>query len=311
LKSTRLIQLSAVRKFLKTHKPKVLLGEYLDGSLPFLPLSRELGIRFFVHGHGYDLSQKCNDEAVWESYRQYRDAEGVITVNRIQRNRLLSLGLDPRKVHVVPCGVDVPDHTPSRPLSESVHCLAVGRLVPKKAPLLLLEAFRRAAKDFPNLRLEYVGDGPMLPEIKSFVSRLGLEDKVRLRGALPNQEVKALMQKSSLFQQHSITDPVTGDEEGMPVAILEAMGAGLPVVSTLHAGIPDAVIDGETGFLGPEGDVQTMSEYILQLSTNPLLREKMGFEGWRLAKEKFSSVIEVMKLRKIFGLSEGCRGGLT
>ncbi|HEY8510006.1 MAG TPA: glycosyltransferase, partial [Steroidobacteraceae bacterium] len=97
---------------------------------------------------------------------------------------------------------------------------------------------------------------------------------------------------ADLFLQHSVVDPVTGDEEGLPVAILEASASALPVVSTVHAGIPEAVDDGVSGFLVKEGDVQGMADAIVALASDGQRRIEMGLAGWRRVREQFSTARE-------------------
>src|SRR5205807_2160015 len=137
---------------------------------------------------------------------------------------LVEIGLDPEKVHAVPYGVDVPAECPSRVREGGrVRCLSVGRFVPKKAPILTLDAFRRAAAEVPGLTLDYVGGGELLPAAWQFLRAFGLEDRVTLHGAQPSETVARLLAEADIYFQHSMTDPETGDEEGLPVAILEAM----------------------------------------------------------------------------------------
>ena len=101
-------------------------------------------------------------------------------------------------------------------------------MVSKKAPILLLDAFRRASEVCPYLRLDYVGDGELFSAAQQFVRAFEMADRVTLRGSQPADVVVELMRKADIFMQHSMTDPVTGDEEGLPVAILEAMATASP-----------------------------------------------------------------------------------
>src|SRR5262249_1315641 len=110
-------------------------------------------------------------------------------------------------------------------------------------------------------------------------------------------------QESDLFLQHAMTDPFTGDQEGLPVAILEAMASGLPVVSTDHAGIPEAVVDGTSGYIVSEGDTRAMAERILALAGDPDLRARMGLAGWQRVRDFYSWEKERRDLLDIFGLS--------
>ncbi|MBD2166676.1 glycosyltransferase family 4 protein [Calothrix membranacea FACHB-236] len=292
----------AVQHFLKKHKVKVILGEYLNYSFGFFQVAQKLGIPYFAHAHGKDVSEMLSDPSWQKEYLHYKQAAGIITINQVSRAKLIDLGLDPEKVHVIPCGVDVPDEPLIRSKNEIIRCLAVGRMVPKKAPILLLEAFRQAVQVYPNLHLDYIGTGEMLPAVRQFIQGLNLAEKVTLHGGQPNEFVQQYIKQADIFLQHSIVDPDTGDEEGLPVSILEAMACGLPVVATSHAGIPEAVVDQKSGFLVSEGDCLDMAQKIVLLAQDANLRSKMGFAGWQRAKELFTwereknSLLKVMKL---------------
>jgi glycosyltransferase involved in cell wall biosynthesis len=294
--------MAAVRRFLREHRVEVALGEYLDVSLQWLPLAGELGIRFFGHAHGYDVSANLREERWRKNYLRYAEADGIVTINEISRKRLLELGLPPAKVHVVHYGVDVPTAPPRHDVNATVRCLAVGRMVSKKAPILLLDAFRRASEVFPAMQLDYVGDGPLFSAAHDFVQTMKLQAKITLHGARANGAVQNLMRDADMFLQHSITDPATGDEEGLPVAVLEAMANALPVVATRHAGIPEAVLEGATGYLVDEGDTASMADRIVALARDADRRRNMGRAGWQRAGENFSREKERAALLNILGL---------
>ncbi|MBD2213613.1 glycosyltransferase family 4 protein [Nostoc linckia FACHB-104] len=293
----------AIQDFLKKHKVQVILGEFLNYSCNFFQISQDLGIPFFAHAHGKDVSEMLRDPYWQKEYLHYKKAAGIITVNQVSRARLINLGLEPDKVHVIPCGVDVPDEPLKRTEKEVIHCLAVGRMVPKKAPILLLEAFQQAAQIFPNLRLDYIGTGEMLPMVQQFITGLDLGDKVTLHGGQPSEIVQQYMKKADIFLQHSIVDPHSGDEEGLPVSILEAMAYALPVVSTKHAGIPEAVLDQKSGFLVSEGDCLEMGQKIVLLAQDADLRAQMGVAAWQRAKELFTWERERNSLLQVMGLN--------
>jgi len=296
-------EIIAVRKFLGVHNVTVALGEYLDLSLPWFEVCQQLDIRFFAHAHGYDVTRNLRNPQWCKEYLRYNDAEGVITMSQASRQSLLKLGLEPSKVHVVPYGVKVPNDSHKRHKSDVVRCLAVGRMVAKKSPITTLEVFRRAAKVCPSLRLDYVGAGELFAAAREFVHVTNLGGRVTLHGAQPSDVVQTLMDQADIFLQHSMTDPETGDAEGLPVAILEAMAKGLPVVSTRHAGIPEAVEESATGYLVAEGDATEMAERIVQLAEDCDLRRRMGEDGWRRAKKYFSWERERAELLNILGLN--------
>jgi colanic acid/amylovoran biosynthesis glycosyltransferase len=295
----------AVERILGRYGVQVVLGEYLDASLRYLDAANRIGVPFFVHAHGYDVSMRLRDDSWRRQYLRYTDAAGVITMSAASRERLSEIGLPRDKIHVIPYGVDIPPRISEHVGGPQVRCLAVGRLVPKKAPLLLLDAFHRAVRMGGFLHLDYVGSGDLMPAVEQFVRERALQREVTLHGALPNPAVRELMRRSDVFVQHSVMDPETGDEEGLPVAILEAMAHGLPVVSTRHAGIPEAVIHEETGWLVEEGDSRGMGEAIAALAQDPDRRARMGQAAWARARDHFSWQRERSALLTLLGLGPG------
>jgi colanic acid/amylovoran biosynthesis glycosyltransferase len=295
-------EVEVVRQFLRAHKVGVILGEYLDLALPWLPLAKELGIPFFAYALGYDVSGKLRDPVWQKEYLRYKEADGIIAVSNLARHRLIELGLEPTHIHVVACGADVPDKPFMRSEKPGIRCLAVGRMTAKKGPVLTLEAFRRAAQIRPDLHLDYIGDGELLPAAQEFIRTFNLQDRVTMHGGQLAEVVQQFLKKADIFLQHSIKDLQTGDEEGLPVIILEAMAQSLPVISTRHAAIPEAVLEGRTGYLVDEGDSIGMSEYILKLAQNADLRRQLGKAGWERARDHFSWDKGRAKLLSILGL---------
>ena len=163
-----------VKGFLQEHGVQVIIGEYLDWSRPWLDLAQELGIRFLGHAHGYDISMRLRDPHWCAEYREYNQADGVITISEISRTRLIDIGLDVAKIHVIPYGVSVPSQPLRRSEQDIVRCIAVGRMVAKKAPILTLDAFRRATEACPELRLDYISAGELLPAVQQFIYAFNL-----------------------------------------------------------------------------------------------------------------------------------------
>jgi len=296
--------LVATKKFMKQHQVGVILCEYLDLSVRWLPIAQSLGIPFYAHAHGYDVSIRLQDEEWREKYQQLSQATGIITMNQPSRQRLIELGIPAENIQVIPYGIDVPPEPCQHPPKEIVKCLAVGRMVGKKAPILTLDAFRRASEYYPNLHLDYVGTGALLSAVRQYILAFNLADKVTLHQGQPNTVVRQLMQEADIFLQHSMTDFDTGDEEGLPVAILEAMGCALPIVSTQHAGIPEAVLEGQTGFLVEEGKSTAMAERIIDLAKDHEKRVQLGYAGWEKAKDQFTWEQERKELCRLMKLEE-------
>ncbi|MBI5154288.1 glycosyltransferase family 4 protein [Candidatus Poribacteria bacterium] len=298
----------ALAEDLRRRGVQAVIGEYLDYSHRWLGACAQAGVRYFPHAHGYDVSVNLRDAEWRRKYLDLSSATGVVTMSEHSKGLLVELGLEANRIHVVPYGVDVPGSpcTPAR--AGRLRCIAVGRMVPKKSPLDLLRSFRKAHEALGgDLELDIVGDGPLLDDAKSFVREAGLVANVRLHGGQPSPFVQNLLRSANVFLQHSRVDPGSGDTEGLPVAIIEAMALGLPVVSTRHAGIPEEVAEGESGFLVDEGDWAGMAEAIVRLGEDESLRRRIGLAAHARALERFSWRRERDTLLEVLGLNGGVR----
>ena len=206
------------------------------------------------------------------------------------RSRLIGLGAQPAQLVISPSGADEQRFKGGNPASMPPRFLAVGRFVPKKGPLDTLEAFallRGLTDQADACRLVMVGDGPLLPVVQERVRQLGLDQFVQFPGVLSPDAVVQEMRRARVFVQHSRTAE-DGDEEGCPVSVMEAQLCGLPVVSTLHGGIPDVVVDQQTGRLVKEGDRRAMAEAMALLVDQPDLAAAWGTAGQLRAQARFT-----------------------
>jgi len=222
--------------------------------------------------------------------------------SRFLAGKLGEIGCPSEKLHVVPCGVDVSRFQPT--VREVGRTVAVGRLVEKKAPQLTIEAFALIAHRFPEARLDMIGDGPLRQRCAALIDRLKLGNRVTLHGAQTSERVAALMQKASLFVQHSVT-AATGDVESFGVSLVEAMAAAVPVVATRHNGFVDTVAHGVTGLLVAEHDVDGMADAMAQVLADPIRAATMGAAGRRRVLDHFTQDQSHDRLRVIMGLPVG------
>jgi glycosyltransferase involved in cell wall biosynthesis len=285
-----------IQRFLRRHGVEVIMAEHLDTSVQWLDIARNLGIRFFAHAHGDDVILRLRDPAWQKAYLQYHKADGIITMSEFGRQELIQFGLDPARLHTVPCCVDVPAAPFVREDRPEVCCIAVGRITTQKAPIMLLDAFRRAAAECPELRLEVFGEGPLMPALQDFVRAFDLGERVQLLGVQPNEVVLEHMRRADIFVQHSWW-------EGLGVAILEAMAQTLPVVATRTGGILETVVEGSTGYLVEPGDSAGMAERIVELAGNAAVRCRLGRAGWERVRDHFTWERERSELLRVLGLA--------
>jgi colanic acid/amylovoran biosynthesis glycosyltransferase len=268
-----------LKKFLKENKIDVVLANYGLSAAHLAPVCEELKIPLLVIFHGHDATDKKLVSTYRKKYKElFHSAARVITVSHDMRHKIIALGASAEKVSVVPCGVNVNKFFPTHQLKQKTF-LAVGRFVDKKGPMLTIKAFHGVWKGHPDARLIMVGKHTGLyDECKLLTKELGIQDAVSFPGILDQQEIKRLMDEATAFVQHSVT-ATNGDMEGTPVSILEAAASGLPVISTLHGGIKDAVIHERTGLLVNEQDINRMTTYMLRCLENPEAAAAMGEEA--------------------------------
>ena len=194
----------------------------------------------------------------------------VVGVSEAVKRYAEELGVDSCKISVVPNGVDVLKFHPSsavRTCDDLVRVGFVGRLVANKGPQYLIEAASRIVHDFPNVRFQVAGLGPMLPMLQRKVQQLGVKDVFRFFGRVPS--MVEFMQSCDILVRPSVTD-------GMPLSILEGMACGLPTVASRVGGTPEILEDAYSGYLVKPKDVDQLTLRISELVADSELRAEMG-----------------------------------
>ena len=265
-------------EMLRERRVQVVLAEYGNMGDALADACRDAGVPLVAHFHGYD-AHRHNEAQECGGYRRLFDrAAALVVVSRSMEQRLVELGAPQEKVLHNCYGIDVGRFASGAPAEAAPHFLAVGRFVDKKAPQLTLIAFRKVLDLCPGARLTMVGDGMLWEACRQMVVALRMEEQVVLAGVQDHRRIAELLRASRAFVQHSVVTS-SGDSEGTPLAVLEAMATGIPVVATRHAGIGDVVEHGVSGLLGPEGDVEAMAANMVRLVQEPWVADAMGRAG--------------------------------
>lgn len=263
------------------------------------PSVRSAGLPMVVTLHGYDVNI---DRRWWEAggaglrmrvyprqlLRMARDpAVRFIAVSEAIRGRAVALGIPAEKVSVASIGADTRKFRPEGApvVQRGRRILFVGRMVEKKAPLLLIQAFAVLRQQVPDAALAMIGDGPLLPAAKELAHELALP--VSFLGARPSSEVLAQLQQAAVFCLPSAT-ALNGDAEGLPISLLEAQACGVPCVTTRHSGNPEALDDGRSGKVVPENDVAALAAALRDALTDSAWQESASAQARAHALERFS-----------------------
>lgn len=289
---------SRISSMLRKHHIDVVLAEYGTCADAIAEPCAEAGIPLVAHFHGFDAHNTSFVRDTGGYKRLFKNAHTLVVVSRSMEQQLLDLGAPREKVVYSSYGIDVDRFVAGHADLAPAHFLAVGRFVEKKAPQLTLSAFELASQQVPDARLTMVGHGPLWESCAQRLRSGILSGKVDLVGIKGHEEVAAMMRKARAFVQHSV-EALSGDREGTPLAVLEAMASALPVIATRHAGIADVVVHEEHGLLCDEFDIQAMANHMVRLAKDPAMAARMGAGGRMNAERSFRVEHSIARLQLI------------
>jgi colanic acid/amylovoran biosynthesis glycosyltransferase len=285
-----------------------------DGVLA-LPLARALGIPLVTSLRGYDVTRTVAGQLASGRFSLIRHALGrralmregdlFLAVSDALRRRAVARGYPAARILTHYNGVDLHAFRPSG-ADDKRTILHVGRLVEKKGTRVLLAAFVAVRAERPDARLTIIGEGPLRRTLEGMAKALGMSDAVQFLGRRPQAEIAAWMGRAALLAVPSLVAR-DGDAEGLPNVVVEAAAAGLPVVASDHEGIPEAVDEGQSGFLVPEGEPEPLARRIAALLADEDMRRTMGAAGRALAEERFDAIRQMRLLEARYDALIGAR----
>ena len=282
---------------------RVLHAHFGEAGVACLPLVRAGSLPLVTSFYGLDAAQIAQRPYGRWRYRSLFGAGAAFTaVSDAIRHQLIALGAPAARVHVIRLGLN-PDTIPFAPrrwpADGRVRLLTCGRLVEKKGTRYAIEALALLRDRFPAVTLTVAGDGPLRPALQGLALQLGVAQRVRFAGALPSPAVLELMADSHLFVLPSVV-AADGDQEGTPVVLIEAQASGLPVLATRHAGIPEVVLDGESGLLAPERDAAALAALLAQLLDHPERWPGLGAAGRAHVAASFDARDAAVRLEALY-----------
>ena len=248
-------------------------------------LKHFFGITFSITAHANDFFVGANEKSPIGLQDLFHEARLVATVSEFSKKLLQKrFPDDAQRIIRVYNGIEPDRFSGTRCPSIPPLILSVGRYIEKKGFRDLIEACGRL-RDLP-FECRIVGEGPLESELRALIESLGLQGRVIIAGPSPEREVIGLLLRSSVFVLPCVIDS-KGDSDNLPTVIMEAMAAGLPVVATPVAGVPEMVEDGLTGYLSPENRPLELAQKIRLLLEHENLREAMGRAGEARCRERF------------------------
>jgi len=271
---------------------------------------KEIGIpgKYVISFHGYDVNSypKIMGENVYNVL--FKNGDLFTTNTNFTKQQVVKIGCDEKKIIILPVGLRIARFkfsTRKIRNGDIIKILTVGRLVEKKGYEYAIRAIVKIVAKHENIFYMIAGDGPLRDKLESLVSELGARNYVKFMGAVEEDEVLKLYQQAHIFVLPSVTAS-NGDREGQALVLQEAQAVGLPIISTIHNGIPEGVLNGKSGYLVPEKDVDALAEKLERLIEHPEIWPEMGKCGRKFVEERYDIKKLNQQLMKIYqNLIEG------
>jgi len=282
---------------LRSQKPDHIHGHFADRSTVVAYVAaRLLGVHHSFTAHAKDIYA----ENVFLADK-IKAARFVTTCTGYNREHLVSLTDEPEKIYCLYHGLDFADftHLKTRSKAEPPLILAVGKLIEKKGFPYLIEACALLRDQGQNFQCWIIGEGPERADLLAQIDHLHLQNYVQLKGNLPYRQVLEAFAQATIFTLPCVV-AANNDRDGIPNVILEAMAAGAPVVSTPISAVPEAIINGETGYLVDSKNSQQLAEALIDLLNSPEKRARLAQKAQTVVREKFEVDQNVRGLKLLF-----------
>lgn len=290
---------------LKCH-PQLIHAHFgVDGSR-VMRLAQLLRLPLLVTLHDYDVTTSDADLKKLAPYchryiarrpRLMKTATAFLAVSEFIKKKAVERGFPASKILVHYIGIDTARFVPTPNSEREPIVLFVGRLVEKKGCEYLIRAMAAVQAVRPDIELVIIGAGPLREQLEAQAA--ATLKRYRFVGSQTSEEVRAWYARAQLFCAPSVTAE-TGETEGLPITVLEAQAMAIPVVSTVHSGIPEAVVHGQTGLLAPERDVEALRQCLIEALQNREHGETMGLQAREVILRRFDMKRQIEILENIY-----------
>lgn len=303
---TSVFSLKAMKRNPSLLKKNNVVGVHVNhGSLApkFQFLKEQYNIPLFVSFRGKDATAYPKKEKNLARLKKlFATADLFLPVCEHLKQEIVKLGCPEHKIRVLYGGTDLNrfNYKPRKlENKETVRFLAIGRFVEKKGFSTLIHAFANVIKQHKKVELQLIGSGPCEAEYRKLIKKYRLEKNVQILSWVDYRKIQKKYYSSHIFCAPSCTDK-EGNQEGIPNTLKEAMATGMPVISTIHAGIPELVTHKESGLLVPEGSVDDLAKAMNWLIKNPNEWERLGGTARKKIETDFNLAIQLKTQKKYY-----------
>lgn len=296
-----------LNRLIELERPSLVHVHFLTDAASLLPFMERNRLPMVVTAHGYDAATHDEHLATFMEGRRLlarrerliRRVDKVICVSAFIRDELLKRGFPASKLQVCHLGIDLSAYpSPSQPAAARQGVMSVGRLVEKKGMALLIAAYAKLPAPLRAQHpLRIVGDGPLREQLQQQAQSLGVQPE--FLGAQPRAVVLDLLKQSAIFCLASVRAS-TGDAEGMPIAIMEALASGAPTVIFDDQPMAPLLREASGGLLPLAGSVDSLAEALQRALESDALRDDLARAGLQVVREHFDLIRNVRALEDIY-----------
>ena len=269
-----------------------------------LKLKEKLHIPMVVTFYGYDISALPKRKKYRKRYKiLFEKADLFLLEGSNMALELEKLGCPKEKIKVFHLGVDIskiPFRERNIAENEAINLLFVATLTEKKGCEYLIRAYAKVLEKYSAVRLKIIGQGELKEQLLDLAKSLNVFDKIQFEDYIPYSQFVTELNKADIFISPSVTAKNGNTEGGAPVSLIDAQAAGLAIISSFHADIPEVVRHGETGLLAEEKDYNTLAEHIDFFIKNPEQIKIFGKNGRQHIEQEYNILLQGEKLGKIY-----------
>lgn len=280
--------------------PDLIHGHFGLDSYRLISLKKHFNLPLIVNFYGYDVIRLPKEFGWKQRYKKLaKEGDLFIAGSEDMRANVIDLGFPEDKIKVLKLGMDINEIEFQHRTSAGPKLMMVGRMVEKKGFTYAIEAVDLLTTQGTDVQLDLYGDGQLRSDLEKMVQKRGLNNQVIFHGQTKNEAIFDELYGHDILLVPSV-QAKDGDREGIPQTTVEGMATGIPVIASDHAGLPELVINEETGLQIPERDPQALSEAIKQYVENPDLVARVSKNGRKKTEENHNIHSQIEKLEKFY-----------
>lgn len=285
--------------WLREHNAALIHAHFGQEGYRCLSAKQRTDIPLITTFYGLDVSALPRQKKWQKRYKRlFAEGDLFLVEGPFMGEQLIALGCPANRVIVQHLGVDLKKISlRTDPIPEHPIVLTYSVFREKKGLKYAIQAYAKIAKKYPDAQLRMIGDGPLRPHLQAEIRNLHLENRVKMLGLLPHPAALEELKRATILLYPSVTASDGDTEGGAPVALIEAMAMGVPIVSSQHADIPEVVIDKTCGLLYPERDIAGLAEGLDTLLRSP---EQFGRAGRAHVEKQHNLERQGEKLEAIY-----------